>query len=80
MDCDICFENFNHLEKKPLLLIRCAHTLCATCVTSLTSRKCPSCSGKIEDTQTNWSMLKFVVESKIKADEDKANETGKLYL
>ena len=64
MDCDICYESFDHLERKPLLLLRCAHTLCASCVSSLTDKKCPSCSGIIEDTQTNWSMLKVVVDSK----------------
>ena len=64
MDCDICFENFDYSEKKPLLLLKCAHTMCLECVTSLVEKKCPSCSSVIEDTQTNWSILKLVIEAK----------------
>jgi len=85
MDCDICYEMFDHLNKKPLLLIRCAHTLCASCVTNLSAtknkiKKCPSCNGVIEDTATNWSMLKYVADvklEKIKAEEKKEDEGNK---
>ena len=63
MECDICLEKFDHSLNKPLVLIRCAHTLCAKCVDNLVKKKCPTCNGKIEETRTNWSILKTTIQS-----------------
>ena len=58
MECDICLEKFDHSLNKPLVLIRCAHTLCARCVENLVEKKCPNCNAEIEEARTNWSVLK----------------------
>ena len=74
MECDICLEKFDHSLNKPLVLIRCAHTICAKCVDNLVEKKCPTCNCDIEETRTNWSILKTAIESdydKLKAELDK---------
>lgn len=63
MECDICLEKFDHSLNKPLVLIRCAHTLCSKCVKNLAENKCPSCNSVIEETKTNWSILKTASDS-----------------
>ena len=71
MECDICFEKFDHSINKPLVLFRCAHTMCSKCVSLLSEPKCPSCGCVIEETRPNWSLLKTVPESdydKLKSD------------
>ena len=70
MECDICVENFDHLQRIPLLLFRCAHTLCASCVEKLVEKKCPCCNGVIQETRTNWSLLSLVMDKKLKDDEN----------
>ncbi len=63
MECDICLEKFDHSFNKPMVLFKCAHTICHKCVDALEVKKCPSCNSLIEDSQTNWSLLKHVPES-----------------
>ena len=63
MECDICFEKFDHSLNKPVALIRCLHTICSACLKRLIEKKCPTCNRPIEDSETNWHVLKQVVES-----------------
>ncbi len=63
MECDICFEKFDHSLNKPVALIRCLHTICSACLKRLKEKKCPTCNRPIEDSETNWHLLKHVAES-----------------
>jgi hypothetical protein len=63
MDCEICFEKFDHSLNKPLSLYKCGHTLCALCFKRLNNKTCPMCNTQIEDTSINWVVLKQVAES-----------------
>jgi len=72
--CKVCSEKFDHSLKKPLVLIRCAHTFCAQCIGKFVENVCPICRCIIEDTSTNWSILETTPESsydKAKADLEK---------
>ena len=63
MDCEICFDKFDHSFNKPMVLIRCGHTVCAKCVNNLAEKKCPSCNMAIKETLVNWAILKIVADS-----------------
>ena len=56
--CNVCLERFDHSLRKPLTLVTCSHSLCSLCVENLEEKKCPTCKETIEETRTNWSVLK----------------------
>ncbi len=57
LNCLKCSENFDHSNKRPMSLLKCAHTLCNECLINLDIKKCPTCESKIEEATTNWSIL-----------------------
>ena len=63
MQCQICFEKFDHSKHKPYVLIPCTHTLCITCLNNLPDKKCPSCTRVFMDKNPNWALLDLVGDS-----------------
>ena len=63
MSCKVCFVNYDHSLKKPLILNPCAHSMCSECESKLIVKNCPSCKNKIESSLINTDLLKFIPES-----------------
>ena len=65
IECQICFEEFDLLNKKPLVL-DCGHTLCSQCLAqSLKGRKkCPfdnkDLKKFLDHYPTNWSYYDII--------------------
>ena len=60
MNCDICFEEFNNLSRTPEIIYDCFHTFCKICIKKL--KECPSCRKAIILHNTNYYLLRFLVE------------------
>lgn len=58
MNCEICFESYNHSKHKPYVL-SCGHTFCSECLAILRSYTyiCPTCREPIANEIPNYSML-----------------------
>lgn len=67
MKCQICFNNFDHSDHKPYVLIPCTHTLCIRCLDDLVDepRQCPICSFQVKDRNPNWALLDLIPENNI---------------
>lgn len=65
MKCQICFNNYNHSEHKPYVLIPCTHTLCIRCLDDLSGdpKQCPLCTLTIKDYNPNWAILDMIPET-----------------
>jgi len=63
MSCEVCFEPFDHSNRKPYSLSSCPHTYCAICLDHLTNSKCPQCSKPIVGKNLNIALLKFIPKS-----------------
>ncbi len=73
MNCQICFEPFDHSIRKPYSLSSCPHTYCVRCLQQI--KKCPQCSKPIKEKNTNMALLELIPESnydKLKAQSLKA--------
>ena len=55
MNCKICFENYDNINHKPMILFPCAHSFCSTCVVKLEA--CLSCQINIVDRKPNYDLL-----------------------
>ncbi|XP_026293224.1 uncharacterized protein LOC113217512 [Frankliniella occidentalis] len=42
MECDICLEDFNQVERVPKM-VSCGHTVCLLCLQQSDRRQCPTC-------------------------------------
>lgn len=81
--CLICNKNFNLQEKKPLILPKCGHTFCSSCLHSLLSKNekffCPeekteySNIKKISDLPPNNMILKILQETEQPKKKEKKN-------
>ena len=67
MDCELCLEEFNHVDHLPKVLAHCGHTFCEKCVLKLWKESyipCPICRQKVKVysakdlPQTNYSLLR----------------------
>eukprot|EP00052_Salpingoeca_macrocollata_P017162 m.139079 g.139079 ORF g.139079 m.139079 type:complete len:354 (-) comp20295_c0_seq10:20-1081(-) len=57
LSCIVCFEQFDEVNHVPHVL-RCGHSLCATCLPLLPQRLCPSCKQPCGDNPPkNFSLL-----------------------
>jgi hypothetical protein len=63
MNCEICFESFDHSIRKPYSLSSCSHTYCLSCLQSFTNNKCPTCNKKFKQKNPNIALLKLIPES-----------------
>lgn len=70
LECKVCYEAFNHNDKKPMAL-QCGHTFCRTCTDKLHSNgsiKCPLDNKAMRTTldavPVNYAVLGMIEESK----------------
>lgn len=63
MNCEICFEPFDHSIRKPYSLSSCSHTYCLSCLQKLINKKCPECNKTIKEKNPNNALLRFIPES-----------------
>jgi hypothetical protein len=73
MNCEICFNQYDHSIHKPYSL-SCPHTVCISCISNLNSNKCPTCKTEIKSKNPNIALLNFIPESefdKLKASSQK---------
>jgi hypothetical protein len=61
MNCNICSQNYDKLERKPYILYPCCHTYCHECLSNLKS--CPHCSLSIESKKENIAFLDILNKS-----------------
>jgi hypothetical protein len=48
--CKICFEKFDSLDRKPIIMMMCCHTICNNCINDLKTMPnyyCPTCRQPI---------------------------------
>lgn len=64
MECELCIKQFDDANHRPLVLIPCGHSFCASCVTQLTV--CPSDRSRITSKVANWSILKLISQTENK--------------
>jgi len=75
MNCDICFQAFDHSIRKPYSISSCPHTYCSECVHKF--KQCPQCAKLINEINLNLALLKLIPESSF----DKLKrETLKAYI
>ncbi|CAJ0923644.1 unnamed protein product, partial [Mesorhabditis belari] len=54
-ECPICFDEFNHVNKKPKTVNPCAHTICEECVPNV--NYCPKCRAHVTGSTIAYSLL-----------------------
>jgi hypothetical protein len=71
LDCQICLEDYNIYDKKPIVL-DCGHSICQDCCKQIFEnirRKCPFDNSdllrRIEQYPVNWSYIDIIT-SKVK--------------
>ena len=42
-ECSLCCECYDEINRRPLTLVPCGHTLCADCTFHLIRNECPFC-------------------------------------
>ncbi len=60
MSCVICEETYDENEKRPMAIFPCGHTYCRLCLSKLQNNHCPECRASIEQTATNYAVLKQI--------------------
>ncbi len=63
MNCDICFEPYDHSIRKPYSLMSCPHSYCLSCLEQLPTNKCPQCNKTFKDKNPNLALLKLIPKS-----------------
>ena len=58
MSCVICEDTYNETDKRPMTIFPCGHTYCRLCLSQLHNNQCPECRAKIEQTTTDFAVLK----------------------
>jgi len=56
--CEICEESYDEEARRPVVIFPCGHTYCSDCLNKITNKLCPQCRQSIEQTVTNFSILK----------------------
>jgi hypothetical protein len=74
--CNLCNQNFNNFEKKPLILPKCGHTFCKTCLEARLKSKerylCPEDEieykkiKEVSNLPTNNIILRLIEDSIVK--------------
>jgi len=75
MNCEICQDQFDLAEKRPLVLMPCIHSYCSECINKLKESKCPNCRQPFYLTKPNWTLFKLLPESRV----DKLKQNIKNY-
>lgn len=61
--CEICEENYDGEISRPSTCVPCGHTFCKQCIESFRSKQCPVCRVSIEQTVTNYALLRQIINS-----------------
>ena len=57
LDCSICSDRYNRVDKQPYLIIPCGHCYCKSCLDKLPQKICPVCRGPFNSTIINRPIL-----------------------
>lgn len=62
MDCEICLEKYDKIERKPMTIIPCGHTYCLECLSKLKRQiyKCPKCKQPISSKKPSYAVLSIL--------------------
>lgn len=62
MDCEICLEKYDKVERKPMTIIPCGHTYCLDCLGRLKRQinKCPKCKQPISSKKPSYAVLSIL--------------------
>lgn len=55
MNCKICFENYDKINHKPIILLPCAHSFCSFCASQL--QNCSTCRQFIAGRKPNYDLI-----------------------
>lgn len=72
MECKICFETYNEVDRMPKMITNCGHTFCNICLKKIT--KCPTCIRQIAGTITNYNTFDFINNTAVKTKIDRTLE------
>ena len=83
MECELCFENFNRVERLPKIIQKCGHTFCKECIQEVVNRqhKCPVCNQALQgdqDLTRNFSFGEMLKNLIIERDAEKQRWIEKL--
>jgi hypothetical protein len=79
MKCKICLEDYNLINKIPIILVQCGHTFCHSCILQFKFYTCAMCRTTITGLQKNFEIMDYVDNKKTKAEKtDRIN--GELYF
>ena len=62
LECSICFDRYNRVEKEPYLINPCGHCFCKSCLGKLQEQICPGCRGRFNFTTINRPILDLLDE------------------
>ena len=62
LTCDICFNNYDSDERKPITIMQCGHTYCLICLNHLRiyDYKCPKDREQITNQKPNYALLDLI--------------------
>ncbi len=62
MECEICLERYDKMERKPMTIIPCGHTYCHDCLSKLKRQvnKCPKCKQTIASKKPSYAVLSIL--------------------
>ena len=64
MECELCFENFNRVERLPKIIQKCGHTFCETCISQLIKNNelsCPYCRNAVKISKDDYPPNNFAL-------------------
>ena len=64
MECELCFENFNRVERLPKIIQKCGHTFCETCISQMVKNNvltCPYCRIDVKISKDDYPPNNFAL-------------------
>jgi uncharacterized protein len=61
--CNLCFEKFDEVERKPMSYSGCGHSCCAQCFNGLKAvgkNVCPECNRAYDDCHPNYELIRVM--------------------
>ena len=60
MECPLCFELYDEIQRKPFSINPCGHHFCNTCLGKINKKSCPTCRGKLQSKTVNRGLLDLI--------------------
>lgn len=60
LTCNICFDEYNQLDKKPYMLLDCMHTFCQSCIKTFKVKDCPNCKNHFHTSKSNLKLIEII--------------------